>query len=77
MDEDVRSCLIRRAEMVLSNLRVSQSGADVHKVENMKHTASLIIRALADQTLDIAAVNRILERLESDQVAYFRKKFET
>lgn len=73
---DQRTCIKNRAELVLKNLRFS-SGADVHKVENMRHVATLIMYVVDDCTDgELEFIEQSLCRLENECVEYFRKKFE-
>lgn len=76
MDQNKKACLTDRLYNVISSLRNQNSGADIHKVNNMRHTASLLIDDLAsDDSLDYDCAKRIVENIENDLVSFFKDKY--
>ena len=65
-----------RAQSVLDNLSQCNSGADVHKVGNMRHIATLILELLATcDSIEESDIGPILKRLDSEVVRHFEHKF--
>jgi hypothetical protein len=63
----------------MSNLRTCHSGTDVHEVGNMLNTAQGILQSLDDvseEAKDCGILEDILARVEAQQVAFFKRKFE-
>lgn len=68
-----------RAKLIIDNLRNCNSGAEVHEVGNMRHTAQGVLDALEHDPLDCQTelIAGILGRVEAQEVAFFKKKFES
>lgn len=61
--------------MVIKNLRASHSGADVHEVGNMLHTAEGILSVLEDEAECEDLIKLLVERVEKQQLEFFKKKY--
>ena len=64
-----------RAKLVQSNLRNCHSGCDVHEVGNMLNTAQGILQLVDDPESDELEIMHLLERVEKQQVEFFKRKF--
>jgi len=65
-----------RAQMVLDNLKFIPAGADVHLIENMRHTASLLIQALERCSLTEEIATLTLKSLEEKELKFFKNRFD-
>jgi len=65
-----------RAQAILDCLRNCNSGADIHKVNSMRHIAQSLIELCGDcYTLHYADLEPILKRLEKSCTEYFKDKY--
>lgn len=64
-----------RAKLVISNLKASHSGADVHEVGNMLHTAQMILDVLEDEKDCEDLLKILVKKVEDQQVSFFKRKF--
>lgn len=71
-----KDCLRNRAELILQNLKMTNSGCDVHPVGNMRGIAMFIIEHLNEHDADYITLSDMLCRLEQTQVEFFKKKFQ-
>lgn len=80
MDQIHKLAITYRAKLVISNLRACHSGCDVHEVGNMLNTAQGILQSIEDHDIDegkdCGLLEDILTRVEAQQVAFFKRKFE-
>lgn len=58
-----------------SNLRLCNSGADIHEVGSMRTRAQLLLMHLTDDETEAQSFNEKLCKLENDTVNFFKKKF--
>lgn len=66
-----------RAKLIIDNLKNCNAGNEVHEVGNMKHTAQGVLTILEDNDpKDSCLIEGMLGRLEIQQIAFFKKKFE-
>ena len=63
-----------RAKLVKSNLKSCHSGADIHQVGNMLNTAEGILQ-LVDEPDTGEEILELLDRVEKQQVEFFKRKF--
>lgn len=76
MTDDERECFKNRAQMVLDNLRLWNSGQDIHEVGSMRNIATLILSLLDQKPPDDKNIEDTLCRLEARTVEFFKKKFD-
>jgi hypothetical protein len=70
-----KEILAFRAKAVCDNLRLAGDGADIHEVDNLRHTAQLLLDALEDNAMDEESIRQILIRIEKQMNDYFIKKY--
>lgn len=76
MNKSDRMICIERAQNVLDCLKNCNSGADIHKVNSMRHIASSIMNICDEcEYLDLRDIAPILMRLERNLTLYFKDKF--
>jgi hypothetical protein len=77
MYDSQKTYLIERAQSVLDCLKSQNSGADIHKVGNMRNIASLLIEDIKHEkaNLDFACAKRIVDNLEKELVAFYKDKY--
>jgi hypothetical protein len=64
-----------RTKLVIDNLKHLHDGKDVHEVGNMLHTAQSILAVLDDEKDCEDLIKPMVERVEKQQVDFFKKKF--
>lgn len=75
MDAETRRVYKDRVELVLKNLRNCNSGTEAHQVGNMRNRAGLLLDEIEEPDSKATDVLPILCRLEEEQLAFFKKKF--
>jgi hypothetical protein len=70
-----RECLRNRAELVMMNLRLCNSGAEIHEVGNMRNVAVFIVDQTLQPDADLPTLHDMVCRLEKQSVVFFKKKF--
>lgn len=74
--ENVRR-IVDRLNNITESVRKQVSGADVHAVNNIRHTAQLLIDQLETDPdcIDDELVNQILRNTEARLIEFYQKKY--
>lgn len=69
--------LIQRMDQVLSALKNQNSGADIHKVNNIRNTAGMLISQLRDDPHCMKAelVKQIASNVETQLIDFYKEKY--
>lgn len=71
-----RECFANRINLIQNNLRLSNNGADIHEVGNMRNLATLLMVYIEAEHEDLPHdFNDRICALERRVVYYFKKKY--
>ena len=78
METNESQFIIDRAETALKSLQSHNSGADIHIVANIRHTATMLISMLESgfEAIPHKDALTLIESIETRLVDFFTKKYE-
>lgn len=72
---ELRRCLRNRAELILANIRMTNSGMDIHATGNMRQVGYFIVEQCQRCDADLEVLEKMTCRLEAQCVEFFKKKY--